>query len=45
MSELDPDGLETRGGVGGKKKRKKGHFTTKGTNWVHALDGHDKLME
>ena len=44
MSELDPDGLETRGGVGGKKKRKKGHFMTKGTNWVHALDGHDKLM-
>jgi hypothetical protein len=44
MSELDPEGLDTRGGVGGKKKRKKGHFTTKGTNWVHALDGHDKLM-
>ena len=45
ISEFDPEGLETRGGIGGKQKRKKGHFTTRGTNWVHALDGHDKLME
>ena len=27
-----------------KKKQKKRHFTTRGTNWVHSLDGHDKLM-
>lgn len=27
-----------------KKKKTKGNFTTKGTNWVHSLDGHDKLM-
>ena len=44
MSELDPEGLEARGGVGGKKQRKKGNFTTRGSNWVHSLDGHDKLM-
>ena len=44
MTELDPEGLEARGGVGGKKKQQKGHFTTKGPNWVHSLDGHDKLM-
>ena len=44
MTELDPEGLEARGGVGGKKKRQKGHFTTKGPNWVHSLDGHDKMM-
>ncbi|XP_028412126.1 uncharacterized protein LOC114534852 [Dendronephthya gigantea] len=45
MGELDPEGLEQRGGVGLKKnKRGKGNFTTKGPNWVHSLDGHDKLM-
>ena len=44
MRELDPDGLEARGAVGGKRKKRKGHFTTKGPNWVHSLDGHDKLM-
>ena len=44
MYELCPEGFEERGGVGGKKQRKKGNFTTKGTNWVHSLDGHDKLM-
>ena len=44
MTELHPEGLEVRGGVGGKKKRQKGHFTTKRANWVHSLDGHDKMM-
>lgn len=44
MNELDPDGLEVRGCVGEKRKRKKGNFTSKGPNWVHSLDGHDKLM-
>ena len=43
MSELDPEGLQARG-VGRQKQRKKGNFTTRGTNWVHSLDGHDKLM-
>ena len=43
MYELCPEGLEERGGVGKKKQRKKGNFTTKGTNWVHSLDGQDKL--
>ena len=44
MSELDPKGLEARGNVGAKRQRKKGNFTTRGSNWVHSLDGHDKLM-
>jgi hypothetical protein len=44
LYELCPEGLEERDGVGGKKQRKKGNFATKGTNWVHSLDGHDKVM-
>lgn len=44
MSELDPHGLEARGNVGAKRQKKKGNFTTRGSNWVHSLDGHDKLM-
>ena len=44
MSELDPQGLEARGNVGAKRQRKKGNFTTRESNWVHSLDGHDKLM-
>lgn len=42
MSDVDPDGLRER--ALGNKKRKKGHFTTRGVNWVYSLDGHDKLM-
>ena len=44
MNELDSDGLEARECIGGKRKRKKGNFTSKGPNWVHSLDVHDKLM-
>ena len=44
MYDLDPEGLAARGGIGAKKKRKKGNFTSKGPNWVHSFDGHDKLM-
>ena len=43
MYALDPEGLEARAG-GTKKVKQKGHFTTKGPNWVHSVDGHDKLM-
>ena len=43
MYDLDPEGLEARG-VGAKKRKPKGHFTTKGPNFVHSVDGHDKLM-
>ena len=43
MFDLDPEGLETRCPTG-KKRTTKGHFSTKGTNWVHSMDGHDKLM-
>ncbi len=42
MTELDKAGLEGR--VPGLKQQKKGHFTTKGVDWVHSLDGHCKLM-
>ena len=42
--ELNPEGLDARGGVGAKKRRKKGNSSSKGPNWVHSLDGHDKLM-
>ena len=35
MYELDPEGLEVRGG-GAKKERKKGNFTTRDANWVHS---------
>ena len=43
MYDLDPEGLEARRPCF-KKKEKKGHFTTLGTNWVHSLDGYNKLM-
>ena len=44
MTELDPEGLKARGGIGVKKQRRKGNFSSKGPNWIHSLDGHDKLM-
>ena len=43
MFDLDPEGLESRCPTV-KKGKAKGHFSTKGTNWVHSMDGHDKLM-
>lgn len=43
MYEQDPIALERRA-PGFKTKREKGNFTTRGPNWVHSLDGHDKLM-
>ena len=41
--DADPEGLEARCPTV-KKGKTKGHFSTKGTNWVHSMDGHDKLM-
>ena len=43
MFNVNPEALEERAPCF-KKKKKKGHFTSRGTNWVHSLDGHDKLM-
>jgi len=43
MYDTAPELLEERR-PGNKKKKEKGHFITKGTNWVLSLDGHDKLM-
>ena len=43
MSELDPEGLEERS-VNKKLKKKKIPFRSDGPNWLHSLDGHDKLM-
>jgi hypothetical protein len=40
---MPANGLDARG-LQAKRKKPKGHFTTKGTNWVHSVDGHDKLM-
>lgn len=44
MYDVDPEGLEGRCCVGTGRRKKKGCFTTKGPNWVHSLNGHDKLM-
>ena len=43
MYNVDPVSLEERAPCF-KRKKKKGNFTTRGTNSVHSLDGHDKLM-
>lgn len=43
MYLADPAALEERKPCF-KKKKAKGNFTSKGPNWVHSLDGHDKLM-
>ena len=43
MFDLDPDGLAARCPTK-RNKKVKGQFTTKGVNWVHSMDGHDKLM-
>ena len=40
MYNLDLGALEERAPCF-KKKKNKGHFITRGTNWVHSLDGHD----
>ena len=44
MYDLDPEGLEACGEIGAKKKRKKGNVSSKGPNFVHSLDGYDKVM-
>ena len=43
MYNVDPAALEERTPQF-KQKKQKGHFMSKGTDWVHSLDGHDKLM-
>ena len=43
MYDLNPEGLEARSGIRVKKKKKKGNFSSKGPNFVHSLDGHDKM--
>ena len=43
MYNVDPDALAERAPQF-KKKKAKGNFTSRGPNWVHSLDGHDKLM-
>ena len=42
MYNVDPVALEERAPQF--KKKPKGNFTSSGSNWVHSLDGHDKLM-
>ena len=43
MYDLDAEVLECQS-LAAKAKKHKGSFTTRGTNWVHSLDGHGKLM-
>ena len=43
MKDLDAESVEARAPAA-KKKMRTVHFSTKGTNWVHSLDDHDKLM-
>ncbi|XP_066925387.1 uncharacterized protein [Clytia hemisphaerica] len=44
MKELDPEGLESRGGVGiPKRRRRNRRFISPGSNYCFSLDGHDKL--
>ena len=43
MQEMDPEGLGSRAD-GVKNKKKKQPFTTRDPNWVHSVDGHNKLM-
>ena len=44
MYALDPEGLKNRGSVAAKKMRRKDNFPTKESDWVHSLDGYNKLM-
>ena len=42
MYNVDPDALAERAPQ--YKKKAKDNFISQGPNWVHSLDGHDKLM-
>ena len=44
MQDVDPEELQAKGGVGNPKQKEKGKYTTKGPNFVHSFDGHDKLL-
>ena len=43
MANLDLEGLAVRA-PGRKNHKRKGNFVSAGPNWLHSLDGHDKLM-
>lgn len=43
MFDVDPEGLASRDPTA-RKRKIKGNFTTRGTDFVHSMDGHDKLM-
>ena len=44
MLDVDPSGLEVRNHNTRREKRAKGNYTTRGTNFVHSMNGPDKLM-
>ena len=44
MYNVNPTALDERAPKFKEKKKKKGNFISLGPNWVHSLDGHDKLM-
>ena len=41
MYDIDPDALAENNL---RRRKTKGNFTSRGPNWVHSLDGHDKLI-
>ena len=41
MYDVDPDALAENNL---RRRKAKGNFTSRGPNWVHSLDGHDKLI-
>ena len=43
LYNVDPDALTERAPQY-KKKKAKGNFISRGPNWVHSLDGHNKLI-
>jgi len=43
MYDVNPEAMEQRLPLC-KRKKPKGHFSSPGPNFVHSLDGHDKLM-
>ena len=44
MYKMDPGILATRGNVGWRARKERGNFISLGPNWVHSLDGNNKLM-
>lgn len=44
MFDVDPNGFEARNPNAQWERRPKSNYLTRGTNFVHSMDGHDKIM-